>query len=95
MNKPELIEHVTRLQEINILLSQLYAERKGLQSKLFTDPVVGPALIAGGSVEAEGYGVEGIKHDPDTVSAWERKNGMIAESGHVIKLKLTVPKKGG
>jgi len=95
MTKVELIEHITRLQEINILLSQLYAERKGLSSRLYTDEIVGPALSKGGSVEVDGYGVKAVKHDPAKVSDWERKNGMVAPTGHILKLKLTLPKKEG
>jgi hypothetical protein len=89
----ELKEIITRLQEINILLSQLYAERGAIHGKLFTDPATGPALSQGGEVETpEGWKVLAEKKDPGTVSEYERKNSMKSSTGHVLKIKLVIPK---
>jgi hypothetical protein len=93
MKAAELKELVVRLQEVNILLSDLYKERGALQAKLFADPDTGPALTSGGEVETpEGYGIKAERKDPETCSEWERKNGMKSPSGHILKLKLTIPK---
>lgn len=93
MTAAQLKETVIRLQEINITLATLYGERGALQAKLFTDPDTGPALCGGGEVATpEGYKVNGIKTDPEKCSDYERKNSMKAPTGHIIKLKLTLPK---
>lgn len=93
MNGAELKDTVIRLQEINITLSTLYAERGALQARLFTDPQVGPTLSEGGEVESpDGYGAKGEKIAPEKCSPWEQKNLMKSATGHLIKLKLTLPK---
>lgn len=93
MTGSELKENVIRLQEINITLSSLYAERAAIQAKLFTDPSTGPALVQGGEVNTpEGFAVKAERKDPESCSDWERKNGMKSPTGHILKLKLVLPK---
>lgn len=93
INAGELKEIITRLQEINITLSTLYAERGAIQGKLFTDPATGPALSQGGEVETpEGWKVIAERKDPASVSDWERKNSMKSSTGHVLKIRLVIPK---
>lgn len=93
MRAVELKECLTRLQEINVALSELYNERGRIQAMLFTDPQVGPVLVAGGEVESlDGYKVKGEKKDAASCSEWERKNAMKSPAGDIIKLKLTLPK---
>ncbi len=40
----------------------------------------------------EGFKVAAERKDPDKCSDWERKNAMKSPTGHVLKLKLTLPK---
>lgn len=93
MTADELREKVMRLQEINVALATLYAERGGIQSTLFKDPQVGPMLTQGGEVSTpDGYTVKGDLKDPDDCSEYERKNNMKAPDGRIVKLKLSIPK---
>lgn len=93
INAGELKEIITRLQEINMTLSVLYVERGSLQGKLFTDPATSGALKDGGEVETpDGWKVIAERKDPSSVSDWERKNSMKSSTGHVLKIRLVVPK---
>ena len=93
INAGELKEMAIRLQEINITLATLYQERGGIHAKLFTDPATGPTLSQGGEVETpEGYKVISIRVDPEKCSEYERKNNMKSSTGHVLKIKLVLPK---
>lgn len=93
INAAELKEIAIRLQEINITLATLYGERGALQAKLFTDPATGPTLCQGGEVETpDGYKVMAVKTDPEKCSDYERKNSMKAPTGHVLKIRLVLPK---
>lgn len=93
MTGAQLKERIIRLQEINITLSTLYAERGGITAQLYADPEVGPALTAGGSAEGpDGFTVSAERKDPDDCSPYERKTLMKSPTGHLLKLKLTMPK---
>jgi hypothetical protein len=50
-------------------------------------------LSQGGEVETpEGYKVISIRVDPEKCSEYERKNNMKSSTGHVLKIKLVLPK---
>jgi len=82
-------EKVERASEVYMMLKDLFEERSILDAELIGDPVIGPIIREGGSIEIGIFTIAGRLYQPERCSDWEKRNLPRSSTDRIVKITVT------